>query len=407
MSRDFLHKASLLLNVALALAAVAVLKSKTDAPSRPPASLVSGTDPVLAQAARVAAADRDSSGARPSSSRGLRSIIDELRAMGVPNEILARIALTDFEARWDDRFEAVKGDMTKTAALQLEKERGKDSAMTEALGEEGFRVWDRNYMLWEAMSTPVAVNPAEAEAIYALKKSLQRHNLDLEQARLDGTMDEAAINAANDKAYAEHFRRLTQILGDERYAISQQLDEAFTADLLRNRLARANPSDAQFRELYKMERDWNKVRMELDHQFQNDPMSAEYNAKSRALDQKRDQEYQRVLGADVYAALQKTQDPAYSQMKKFETLWGLDDKKIDYVYDTMRTYEESVATYRGEVLARQTQGGNVDWEAVNRDLQNFAETTRTALRTELGETSFEKLQNNRVLRFIQVQRRAR
>ena len=59
------------------------------------------------------------------------------------------------------------------------------------------------------------------------------------------------------------------------------------------------------------------------------------------------------------------------------------------------------------MLGRQSQGGNVDWEAVNKDLQSFAENTRGTLRAQLGQASFDKLQNNRVLRFIQVQRRSR
>ena len=406
MTREFRYKASVLLNVALALAAVPLVLSKADKGRRAPVPSSFATTARSAGAPPAAPAP-EAVTAFASPSERLRSVIDRLRALGVPNEVLARIALTDFESQWDERFEACQGDMARTAALQLEKDRAKDSAMAAALGEEGFRLWDQNYMLWEALSTPVAVSPEESDAIYALKKKLQLRNRELEQARLDGTMDEASINAACDLAYSEHFRQLNLILGDERYAVSQQLDDAFAADILRHRLAGANPSDAQFRELFKLERDWNKVRMELDHRFQNQPLSAEYQARSRALEQTRDQEYQRVLGADVYAAFQKAQDPAYGQMKKFETLWGLDDGKIDYVYDTMKAYEESVSIYKAEVLGRQSQGGNVDWEAVNKDLQSFAENTRGTLRAQLGQASFDKLQNNRVLRFIQVQRRSR
>ena len=88
----------------------------------------------------------------------------------------------------------------------------------------------------------------------------------------------------------------------------------------------------------------------------------------------RDQEYQRVLGTDAFNSLQEQQDPGYSQMKKYETLWGLDDSKIDYVYGTMNQYAKSVQDYQAQVSALQAQGQSVDWDAVNNYLQQLAAT---------------------------------
>ena len=340
-----------------------------------------------------------------SGSERRRTIIDRLRAKGVPDEILARVALVDFEAQWDERFDACKGDMAKAAAVQLAMQKSKDAEMTAALGEESFRKWDQAYMLWEAMSTPVAVNAVETEAIYGLKKTLQRRNLELEEARLNGTLAEAEISKGYDQAYSDYYRQLNALLGDERYAKSQQLDDAFTGDNLRYRLAAARPGEAQFQELFKMEKESEKVRLELDHRFQNNPTAPEYLAQIKDLNDAKNRDYQRVLGAEAVALLQKLQDPAYSQMKKYQKLWGLDGEKIDYIYDTMKTYEESVEVYKGDILARQKSGQSIDWEAVNRNLGQFAEQTRQTLRSRLGQASFDKLQGNRVLKFVQVQKR--
>lgn len=332
-----------------------------------------------------------------------RLIVDQLREMGVPNDILGLVARVDFEVQWDRRFMECQGNMKKTAAVQLEMNKSKDAEMRVALGEEGFRQWDQKNMLWEAMSTEVDVTPAEGAAVYALKKKLQQSQFDVEQARLDGTMDDAEINAAYDKAYSEYYQQLKSVLGDDRYAKSQQLDDAFAADNLRYQLAKANPSDSQFKELFNAEKEWTRSRSELEHQFQNDLSSQEYTKKLRELDAARDQEYQRVLGSEVYSTLQKQQDPVYSQMKKYENLWGLDDKKIDYVYDTLRNYASSVQNYQAQVHAMEAQGQVMDWDAVNRNLQAIASQTQQGLQNYLGDDSFNRLQRNRVFVFNQPQ----
>ena len=329
-----------------------------------------------------------------------RLIIDQLRAMGVPNEVLGRVARVDFEVEWDSRFDECRGDMDKLAAVQLEMNKSKDAEMRAALGEEGFKQWDQDYMLWEAMSTKVEVTASEAAALYDFKKKLQQRMLELDEARVNGTMDDAEINDAQDKAYAEYNQQLRALLGDDRYAKSQQLDEAFVADYFRHSLAKANPSDAQFQELSKVEQAWNKSRSELDQQFQDDPTSPDYLEKIKALAAAHDQEYQRVLGADAFDALQKEQNPGYSQMKKYETLWGLDDTKIDYAYSTMKNYEKSVQDYQAQVSALQAQGQNVDWDAVSKKLQQITDQTQQALQNNLGQDSFNKLQRNRVLRWV-------
>jgi hypothetical protein len=184
------------------------------------------------------------------------------------------------------------------------------------------------------------------------------------------------------------------VLGDERYAKSQQLDDAFTSGNLRHELAKANPTEAQFEELFKLETEWNKALSDLDR------LSPDYLQKLKALNEARDQEHQRVLGADAYNNLQKQQDSTYVTMKKNETLWGLDDAKIDYAYKVMKAYEQGVKDYRSQVLALQASGESVDRDAVNRSLQQFAEQTREALQNHLGPDSFNKLQRNQVFRWV-------
>jgi hypothetical protein len=249
------------------------------------------------------------------------------------------------------------------------------------------------------MSTKVDVTGPEAETLYGLKKKLQQRMLELDKARLDGTMDDAEINDAIDGAYTEFNQQMRDVLGAERYAKSQQIDEAFVADNFRHQLAKANPTDAQFRELFEVETRWNRARMDVENQFQNNTFSPDYIEKLKALDAAHDREFERILGADTFNSLRKQQDPAYAQMKKYESLWGLNDEKIDHVYSAMKQYHKDVEDYQVQILALQARGENIDSEEVNKKLRLSANQTQQTLKNYLGEDSFDRLQRNRVLRW--------
>jgi len=406
MSSAFRHQASLLLNVVLGIA-IGLLAMHKLAHASTPAAVepAARTHPnkvsprptpntapqVSPPAARYAYI------ASPAERR--RWIIDELRAMGVPNDTLALVARVDFDVAWESRFAACGVDRDKLAAVQLDMDMSKDAEMRAALGEEGFKRWDVKSMLWEAMSTEVAVTPAESDAIYAAKKKLQQRELDLEQAKVKGTMDDASINDAEDKAYAEYNQQLKSVLGDDRYAKSQQLDDAFTSGNLRYTLARngVKPDDSQFQALFKAEQDYSQSQLKLDSS------SPDYANQLKALNDARDQQYRQVLGADTYATFQKEQDPGYSQMKKYEALWGLDDGKVDYVYNTMKSYEKSVQDYQTKMSDLKAQGQKVDWDGAKMHLQQLTDQTGQTLQNYLGQNSFDKLQRNHLFLFKPTQ----
>ena len=328
-----------------------------------------------------------------SASERRRWMIDQLRALGAPDDMLALVALEDFETQWDSRFEACWGDPARMERVQLEKDLSKDAAMRAALGEEGFKAWDTKMMLWEAMSTPVQLSSRDSQTIYALKKNLQQRQFELEQARIDGTMDRAQVVAAVQKLYAEYNQQLKTVLGDERYAKSQQLDDDFVAGNLRYELASLNPSDSQFQNLFQADKRWSQTLAQLD------PGDPNYLAQFKAANEARDQEYRQVLGDAAFHDLREKEDTAYVQMKKYENLWGLDDSKINDVYDTMNAYRKAVGDYQLQVRTLQSQGQNVDWTAVNSHLQALTGETQAALQSRVGQDSFSRLQQNGILRW--------
>lgn len=407
MSRFLSFKASFALNVLLAIAISTMvfrqLHRKIDGATAPPdlTEVEASTDsePMLSDELPSEQVGLSGYSEISSPTERRRQMIDRLRALGVPNELLGRVAKVDFEVEWDHRFEGCWGDMEKMARVQLDMNLAKDAEMRAALGEEGFKSWDQDYMLWEAMNTKVDVSASETEALYGFKKTLQKRMLDLDKARLDGTMDDAEINDAVDAAYAEFNRSMRTLLGDDRYAKSQQLDEAFVFDNFKHEISRANPTEAQCKELFAVEQDWNHLRMEVEYKYRNDTFSPEYINKLRALDAARDREFERVLGREAYEDLRKNQDTAYAQMKKYQVLWGLDNGKMDFTYRTMKEYQRKVDDYQAQVLSMQSSGQPVEWDSVNRNLQQLATDTQHVLQNHMGEESFSKLQRNRVLRW--------
>jgi hypothetical protein len=403
MSRKF--QASLVLNVILAATAVVLVLHKSQPAPTPsiaraaPEQTATQT-PVLAGQPKLA--QYSDLASVPDRRRWL---VDQLRAAGVPNNVLARVVQSDLEEQWQKRFEesAEKGhgDADSMAALQLEHDRGVDTDIRAALGEEGYRQWDQANMLREANMGKLELTDSETSAIYDLKKKLQQRQWDIAQAKLNGEVDEADANNASDKAYSEFNDQMKTLLGDERYAKSQGMDEGTAATNLMHDLAKANPSDSQFQDLLKAEQDLNKKRAELDKKYQDDPSSPAYADQIKALEAARDQEYQRVLGTNVFDSLQKDQDIGYSKMKKCESIWGLDDNKVDYVYGSIKYYEKSVDDYQAQAHALEAQGQNVDWDAVNKNLQQFVQQTQQALQSYLGQDSFDKMQRNGVLKFNQ------
>jgi hypothetical protein len=174
MRRESLHRASLALNLALVVAVVALAAHKLGGKPAPTAGEGSRPGPTKTAEAKSETKKLPAEieqrkwpryAEMKSATERRRSVVDQLRAMGAPNDVLALVAQIDFETQWDGRFEACGGDSEKMAAVRLEMNKTKDAEMRAALGDEGFRQWDQKSMLWEAMSTEVEVASSEANAI--------------------------------------------------------------------------------------------------------------------------------------------------------------------------------------------------------------------------------------------------
>ncbi len=398
MNRDFLRRLLVVLNVGLGVSAVilvwprgAVVQTTTSPSSRAAPARAPATEP-----SSLHFPDAET----PAKQR--RWLVDQLRAMGVPNQVLARVVMKDLDQRWNKRAAELtlktRGDPEALTALNLEIERSRDADMRDALGAEGFKEWDTENMHREVDTGKVEFSPSETDAAYALWKKLRQRDLELRELKYQGKIDEAGAGEAYAKDVAEFQRQMKTLLGDERYADTQAVGPRAAAANLRQEVAKANPTDAQFQELLNTQQQYNDLRADLARQ---PPDDAAYVQRLKDLDEARDEEFRRVLGADAFDALQKQQDFSYAEMKKYEQTWGLDDAKIDYVYGALKYYQKTAEDYQAGARALEAKGQTVDWDAVNKNLQRFAQQTRQALQSYVGADSFDKLQRNGVVQFNQ------
>lgn len=193
VSSSFRYRASLVLNAVLALTAGALA--------------VSGSKPAPAASSTVTqpAPRRYSESAAPSDQR--RWLAEQLRAMGVPEDLLARIVVEALEKEWSWRSAEIlrksPGDGDALIAVQLEKDMALPAQMTAALGADRFRQWDQANVLRRAMIPRGAVTGGEADAIYDLKKKREQRDWELRLAQQKGEIDQADLEEASAKADAE------------------------------------------------------------------------------------------------------------------------------------------------------------------------------------------------------------
>jgi hypothetical protein len=395
MNSEFRHRVSLVLDVVLLLVALALIFHK----SKPSPAIVKTADAAPAET-RVASVHRvQTRYPETTSPRDQRQwLVEQLRERGVPNNVLARIVWADLDWKWNQRGGELSlkthGDPDTMAAYKMENAMNLDAEMRAALGEEGFKQWDRDNMLREANQGKIELTSSETDAAYGLWKKVQQRELELRQAKLKGEMDEADVAEAFETSISEYNQQMKSLLGEERYAKSRQIDGDATAASLRQELAKANPSDSQFQTLLQTQQQWNEQRAALDKQFPDGQSSAAYADQLKALNAARDDEYRRVLGDNAFDSMQKSQDPGYAQMKRYESLWGLDDKSIDSVYGTLKYYQKNAEDYQAQARALETRGQTVDWAGVNKNLEQFAQQTEQALQNYLGPDRYNRMAQN-------------
>jgi len=273
--------------------------------------------------------------------------LPQLRDAGVPPDVLAALVVSDFELRWqkelrdfEKRYQAGAVSDDDRARFEARRDEEQEEALRAALGDEGFRQWDRAYSLRDLDLVELQLSSTETDALYRLRKDRALKDRLLTEAWRDGTIDQADHDEQQSAAQQEYDRQFKLLVGEERYAALQEVEEGM-AGALRQKARGLNPVDSQLEAMAEAERKWNQQRAELEGQL-------------RALDAARDQEYQQVLGTNDFDQLQKNQDRRYRLLKRHANSWSLSDSDIDYVYSLLHQdgsstdeIEQSLRSYLG------------------------------------------------------------
>jgi hypothetical protein len=404
MTGNGLNKGLVALNLLLLAAVIILAASRSKTVEQPPSAISNGSAPT--NEVFVASTTQQFKSFKDLATMAdWRRWIDQLRNVGVPEATLARLVQGDFDDRWQKRQSEAQSaynhgeiDSDALAKLDLEHQVEQEKELRAALGEEGFKNWDKHRLLQELNLKEIDLTDTENDSIYALKKKLEEHLRDLDKQKLDGGIDQASLTDQQQKAQADYDQQLKTLLGGDRYATVQGLENP--AGDLRRQLRNGNLAvdDTQFAAILEAQSNWNNSRAELQEQ-EAQTHDSSIEGQLKALDTVRDETYQEILGTNGFEEFQKQQDSRYAEMKRYADTWGINNTDIDYVFHTVQSYEKSVQDYQHQEYLLNSQGQSVDWDAVSKKIQQLTQQTENSLREYLGDDRFDKIKQNGIIRF--------
>ncbi len=333
------------------------------------------------------------------------SWVEALRDAHISEKVIADVAAATFEDRWhalalenQKKFDRGEIDQAALSGFDLQHDEEREKQMRAALGDEGFRHWDQARELADLGRSGVQLSDGESSKLYELRKNLARKQLELDKARLQGTLTDEDAASQSSALYARYNQDLLKFLGDDRYAQMQNGGDTGMSGLTRN-LDGLNADDSQVSGMATAQQQWNTQRNQLDIQLQKGEVTAEdYQKQMTALDAQRDQDYQKVLGTNGFAVFQRNQSEQYQTLRRLGPAVGFTTDDVNNLYAMLQDYQTEVSGYRDRAQQLQTQGQAIDWSAVDKALANYAQQTETALRTQLGD-KFDKLKRSNVMPF--------
>jgi hypothetical protein len=336
-----------------------------------------------------------------------RQWIDKLRAQGVPSPVLARLAQAGFEDGWKQRqaeFQAayMKGDIDTPglAIADIQREREEEKAMRAALGDAGFRQYDRQIVLRGLPLQNVSLSSLESDSLYDIEKKLLRVAQDLNEKKLKGELTQSEYESLMQQSQAEHDQYLKTLIGDERYATMNPPANEVAEKLQKDLRNIPIPADVSFDALVDIQNQWNERRAEVQVRLQEAKSQTDgCEDELRKVNSVWEMEFERVLGTNGMDTAQKQTDPRYKEMERNADALSLDSAAVDYVFRTIRYYEKLAEDHQQQTRAREAKGEAVDWDASNKSLQEFAQLTQEGLQRYLGQDRFNQLKLKNILPF--------
>ncbi len=338
--------------------------------------------------------------AAPSAPVPWEDSLAELRRMGVPDAIVARLVIekvarkwTPIEAGLEKKYLNGEIDARGLAEFHDQRAREQEAELRAALGK-GFLAWDIETTVGNMYLGGLVPAEAQKRPLYDLQKGHLERLHRLEVAQREGRLAPEAFETVHAREIFDFKTSLAALIGADR------VDGLAPASMpqIRADFAQLGLDDDQMRALAGVHEKWSAARADLAHSLaQTASLDSAYESDLRALEQARDEDYRRILGDERFDAWQRAGDDRHRRMQENAAAWKLDPPAIASVYATLRAYDLAVANREYQAQLREQAGESVDWTAVQAEIAAYTRDTETSLRARLGEERFARLRDASVI----------
>ncbi|MFT3783222.1 MAG: hypothetical protein QM790_14530 [Nibricoccus sp.] len=321
-------------------------------------------------------------------SRNPAALRDQLRALGLSDEVIRRTIRAVMMERYNDRYRALvalhqgdKSELLRTGGLSngfTKEERAELRALSREI----------NQQLVALLGPPSAESEIDNARYSFLPQEkvdqLRLINRDYAEMRNDLSDEIGRFRVASDdeklRMLEQERRKDIESLLSPAELAEYDLRHSPTASMLRYRLANVNITDDEFRSLYNILKPTNNISLSalgIKPGVELTPEQRQQLTSLREAQVAAEEQAKTILGEDRYADFKRASDSDYRNLQSAASRFSLPQQAIEQVYGL-----------RNSVSAQSQQIANntsLDTAAKKAAMAKLADQTRTQVKTALGD----------------------
>ena len=387
--------------VLMGLVALLLWRNQPVAPS--PVSSATKVAPAFSEAPKAEAVAHE-----PPKSTGAKltqSAIAELEQAGISRDILVNVLLEDLNRRSTNRVLELQKKFAPRLVpdremRELSRQSVADQAreLKEALGEEGYRAWDKEQTLHALNRARVPgdelpMTAEEGEQAYRLQKEFDDKNRELQMMMEDGVADHADAGTLQAQAQQVLDRELEKLLGPQRF--NELRGNTDPATEIYRTYGELNPTPSQAKAALQAEQDFRNREAALTQRVNENPGdAATISAELKALRDAQDENLRQIFGAAAYDNIKRQNDPTFKALQQYAEAWQLKGQEVQSVYESLRTFQDEAARTRSAAEMREAAGQRVNWREINSAIEQAQQQTEVGLQNLIGGERLQRLKQN-------------
>lgn len=363
-------------------------------------------EPATASRARVPDASEavaSSENASTNRDRITPDVVADLMRRGISREALVIALREQSNRQWDQELLELERRQAPRPLSERDyhqfarrREAAQDAEIRAALGEEGYREWDRMVTLRALNPSDLPLAPREADQAYRLQKEYELQHRELTRAQEDGLADPADVAALQAQAQATRDRQLEELLGKTRAEALRGSAEA-TADA-HARFGDEGALSGQAIAAARVDADFRARESALGERSRDAAVDVSTIASEmQAIEADREQELRRIFGAAAYDEQQREKDATFRAVRQYAAAWELGEREVGAVYERLRALRSRTGSLRAAAAMREAAGQAVDWPALNTLLVAEGGRAESDLVALIGPERTKRLKQNGLL----------